>query len=36
MTDVRAAARIEGVAIGVLMGFADDGAPLVVFPGNLA
>ena len=26
--------RIEGVVIGVLMGFADDGAPLVVYPGN--
>lgn len=36
MTDVRAAARIDGVAIGVLMGFTDEGTPLVVFPGNLA
>ena len=27
------AQRIEGVAIGVLMGFEGD-APLVVFPGN--
>ena len=26
--------RIDGVVIGVLMGFAKDGAPLVVFPGN--
>jgi hypothetical protein len=26
--------RIEGVAIGVLMGFDDGGTPLVVFPGN--
>jgi hypothetical protein len=26
--------RIEGVVIGVLMGFAADGAPLVVYPGN--
>jgi hypothetical protein len=28
--------RIEGVVIGVLMGFAADGAPLVVYPGNPA
>ena len=27
-------ARIDGVVIGVLLGFGDDGAPLVVFPGN--
>ena len=26
--------RIEGVVIGVLMGFDDQGAPLAVFPGN--
>lgn len=29
-------ARIDGVVIGVLMGFAADGAPLVVYPGNPA
>ncbi|MFO1049136.1 MAG: DUF6484 domain-containing protein [Geminicoccaceae bacterium] len=29
-------ARIDGVVIGVLMGFAADGAPLVVYPGNQA
>ena len=29
-----AAARLDGVVIGVLMGFAADGAPLVIFPGN--
>jgi hypothetical protein len=29
-------ARIDGVVIGVLMGFAEDGAPLVVYPGNPA
>jgi hypothetical protein len=29
-----AAARLDGVVIGVLMGFAVDGMPLVVFPGN--
>jgi hypothetical protein len=28
--------RIDGVVIGVLMGFAEDGAPLVVYPGNPA
>jgi hypothetical protein len=27
-------ARLDGVVIGVLMGFAEDGAPCVVFPGN--
>jgi Domain of unknown function (DUF6484) len=27
--------RVDGVVIGVLMGFDDSGAPLVVFPGNL-
>ena len=27
--------RLDGVVIGVLMGFDDSGAPLVVFPGNL-
>ena len=27
--------RLDGVVIGVLMGFDDGGAPLVVFPGNL-
>jgi len=27
--------RLDGVVIGVLIGFAADGAPLVVFPGNL-
>jgi hypothetical protein len=26
--------RLDGVVIGVLMGFDDSGAPLVVFPGN--
>jgi Domain of unknown function (DUF6484) len=26
--------RLDGVVIGVLMGFDDGGAPLVVFPGN--
>ena len=26
--------RLEGVVIGALVGFADDGAPLVDFPGN--
>ena len=26
--------RIDGVVIGVLMGFAEDGAPLAVYPGN--
>jgi Domain of unknown function (DUF6484) len=26
--------RLDGVVIGVLMGFDDNGAPLVVFPGN--
>ncbi|MGI9500766.1 MAG: DUF6484 domain-containing protein [Geminicoccaceae bacterium] len=29
-----AAQRLDGVVIGVLMGFDDKGAPLVVFPGN--
>ncbi len=29
-------ARIDGVVIGVLMGFAADGAPLVVYAGNPA
>ena len=29
-------ARIDGVVIGVLMGFSADGAPLVVYPGNPA
>lgn len=29
-----AAPSIDGVVIGVLMGFDDGGAPLVVFPGN--
>jgi hypothetical protein len=33
-TKATAAARLDGVAIGVLMGFAADGAPLVVFAGN--
>lgn len=28
--------RIDGVVVGVLMGFAADRAPLVVFPGNRA
>jgi hypothetical protein len=28
--------RIDGVVIGVLMGFSGGGAPLVVFPGNRA
>jgi hypothetical protein len=36
MTRTASAARIDGVAIGVLMGFTADGAPLVVFPGNLS
>lgn len=27
-------ARLDGVIIGVLAGFADDGRPLVAFPGN--
>jgi Domain of unknown function (DUF6484) len=31
----QASSRLDGVVIGVLMGFAEDGAPLVVFPGNL-
>jgi hypothetical protein len=31
----RALSRIDGVVIGVLMGFDDNGAPMVVFPGNL-
>ena len=31
MSDVQNA--IEGVVIGILLGF-DEGAPLVVFPGN--
>jgi hypothetical protein len=26
--------RLDGVVVGVLMGIAEDGAPLVVFPGN--
>lgn len=30
-----APALIDGVVIGVLMGFDDKGAPLVVFPGNV-
>ena len=30
------ASRLDGVVIGVLMGFAEGGAPLVVFPGNPA
>jgi hypothetical protein len=34
MTETRSAIRIDGVVIGVLMGFAADGVPLVVFPGN--
>jgi Domain of unknown function (DUF6484) len=36
MTGASSAVRIDGVVIGVLMGFAADGAPLVVFPGNLS
>jgi Domain of unknown function (DUF6484) len=31
---VQALSRIDGVVIGVLMGFDDGGEPLVVFPGN--
>jgi hypothetical protein len=34
MATVASTARIDGVVIGLLMGFAGDGAPLVVFPGN--
>jgi hypothetical protein len=34
MSDVASWTRIDGVVIGVLMGFAECGAPLVVFPGN--
>lgn len=34
MSDLATATRIDGVMIGVLMGFAADGAPLVVYPGN--
>src|SRR5919108_364575 len=30
----RALSRVDGVVVGVLMGFDDTGAPLVVFPGN--
>jgi Domain of unknown function (DUF6484) len=30
----QALSRIDGVVIGVLMGFDDSGEPLVVFPGN--
>ena len=29
-------AALDGVVIGVLLGFADEGAPLVIFPGNPA
>jgi hypothetical protein len=36
MTEVTSGTRVDGVVIGVLMGFAADGAPLVVFPGNLS
>ncbi|TIW17689.1 MAG: hypothetical protein E5V65_14610, partial [Mesorhizobium sp.] len=32
MSDVRE--RIDGVVIGIFLGFADDASPLVVFPGN--
>jgi hypothetical protein len=32
MSDVRE--RIEGVVIGIFLGFDDDTSPLVVFPGN--
>ena len=34
MAEVTSDTRIDGVVIGVLMGFAADGAPVVVFPGN--
>ena len=36
MEQVAQRTRIDGVVIGVLMGFAADGAPLVVYPGNPA
>ncbi|PDQ17961.1 hypothetical protein CN311_27225, partial [Mesorhizobium sanjuanii] len=32
MSDVRE--RIDGVVIGIFLGFDDDASPLVVFPGN--
>lgn len=32
MSDVRE--RIDGVVIGIFLGFGDDASPLVVFPGN--
>ena len=34
MSELATTTRIDGVMIGVLMGFAADGAPLVVYPGN--
>jgi Domain of unknown function (DUF6484) len=33
-SDAAGSLRLDGVVIGVLMGFDDGGAPLVVFPGN--
>jgi hypothetical protein len=34
--EVTGTVRLDGVVIGVLMGFGGEGAPLVVFPGNPA
>ena len=35
MEQIAQRTRVDGVVIGVLMGFAADGAPLVVYPGAL-